>query len=84
MVDASVHKVEDLYSDFDRISVNRLLPADPGVVGQVCAEGLTVAAWVSMWEALATFLIQWRPYRRDIRLYRRIAGAEVSFRQCPA
>jgi hypothetical protein len=66
------------------ISVNRLLPSDPGVVGQVFAEGLTVAAWVSLWEALATFLIQWKPRRREMRLYRRIADAEVTFRQYPA
>lgn len=47
------------------------------VVGSVFAEGLTVAAWVSLWEALATFLIQWMPHKKRIRLFERIAESEV-------
>ena len=49
------------------------------MVTQVLTEGLTVAAWVSLWEALANFLINWAPHRRLIGLYRRIAGAPVTF-----
>lgn len=49
------------------------------VAAAVVAEGLTVAAWVSLWEALATFLIQWRPHRRNIELYERIADAKILF-----
>jgi hypothetical protein len=50
------------------------------LIGRVVAEGLTVAAWVSMWEALATFLIQWPPHRKELKLYERLAGAPVGFR----
>ncbi|MFH1217631.1 MAG: hypothetical protein V1706_14135 [Pseudomonadota bacterium] len=50
------------------------------VFNRVFAEGLTVAAWISLWEALATFLINWNPHRRLIKLYERIAGAKVLFR----
>jgi len=46
---------------------------------RILSEGLTVAAWVSLWEALATFLINWAPHHRQIGLYRRIAGAPVTF-----
>ena len=46
---------------------------------RLIAEGLTVAVWVSLWEALATFLIKWIPYRKKISLYKRIANAEVMF-----
>jgi hypothetical protein len=51
------------------------------VVGDVFAEGLTVAAWVSMWEALAVVLIEWLPRRKTVRRLERLASAEVQFRQ---
>jgi len=50
------------------------------VASQVFAEGLTVAAWVSLWEALATFLIHWTPHRRQIKTCERIATAPIEFR----
>jgi hypothetical protein len=45
----------------------------------VIAEGLTVAAWVSLWEALATFLIKWMPHKRKIALYKKIENANIDF-----
>jgi hypothetical protein len=60
--------------------LNRLIETSESVLGRVFAEGLTVAAWVSLWEALATFLINWTPHRRRIRLYERIGAAPVRFR----
>ena len=51
------------------------------VVGDVFAEGLTVAAWVSLWEALALVLLEWLPRRRNVRRFERLAAAEVQFRQ---
>jgi uncharacterized protein YcgL (UPF0745 family) len=45
----------------------------------VIAEGLTVAAWISLWEALATFLIKWRPYKKRIALYNKIENAKIEF-----
>lgn len=59
--------------------LNRQIEVHETVIGRVFAEGLTVAAWVSLWEALATFLINWAPHRRRIRLYERIAAAPVLF-----
>lgn len=61
--------------------MNRLIETSESVLSRVFAEGLTVAAWVSLWEALATFLINWTPHRRRIRLYERIAAAPVRFRR---
>lgn len=61
------------------LSVNRALGPSPSVGEKVLSEGLTVAAWVSLWESLAIFLIEWFPHRRSIRLYRRLATAEVVF-----
>lgn len=49
------------------------------VVSQLSAEGLTIAAWISLWEALATFLINWSPHRSKIKLFERISRAPVFF-----
>ena len=62
------------------VSVNQGLVESSGVMAHVFAEGLTVAAWVSLWEALATFLIQWAPVRNKIRLFKRLAEADVACR----
>jgi hypothetical protein len=61
------------------IWVNQKLMPDAAVWSKVVAEGLTVAAWVSLWEALATFLVNWTPYSRLIKMYDRIAKAQVKF-----
>jgi hypothetical protein len=55
--------------------------AEPSVIGDVFAQGLTVAAWVSLWEALAGFLLKWIPSRRTIRLYQMLATTPVIFRR---
>lgn len=62
------------------IRIHQGIAANTSVISRVFAEGLTVAAWVSLWEALATFLIHWTPHRRLIKLYERIANAAVLFR----
>jgi len=64
---------------FLSVWVNERLALQATVLTKVFAQGLTVAAWVSLWEALATFLIHWKPYRQQIKLYERIAGAPVLF-----
>jgi hypothetical protein len=65
---------------FISVWVNRSLGAERSVVANVFAEGLTVAAWVSLWEALAIFLIEWFPLRKRIGLYLRLAYARLIFR----
>lgn len=60
------------------ILVNQKNERWESVVGDIFAEGLTVAAWVSLWESLATFLIQWAPHKRKIELYERISRSEVT------
>lgn len=65
---------------FISVWVNQKLGSDRTVVADVFAEGLTVAAWVSLWEALATFLIKWFPYRANINLYQRLATIKSIFR----
>jgi len=69
---------------FASVWVNQALGAERSVVANVFAQGLTVAAWVSLWESLATFFIEWFPHHRNIRLYHRLADTELIFRPEPA
>lgn len=64
---------------FLSVWVNEQMAENGTVINKVFAEGLTVAAWVSLWEALATFLVNWIPYSRKTKMYERIADAPVQF-----
>ncbi len=43
-------------------------------------EGLTVAAWVSLWSSFAILIFEFTGTIADIRIDRRIAGREVIFK----
>nr|WP_320115774.1 hypothetical protein [uncultured Desulfuromonas sp.] len=66
---------------FLAVFLNQWLGEERSVVANVFAEGLTVAAWVSLWEALAVFLIEWLPHRKTIALYQSISSTSVTFSQ---
>jgi len=55
------------------------LPTANRVVLNVIAEGVNIAGWIAMWEALATFLVDWFPHRRKLRLYQGLATAPLRF-----
>jgi len=59
------------------------LDPEPLAWGRVLAEGVTIAAWVSIWESLSLLMFNWRPARQKIRLNARIAEAEVRFQNHP-
>ncbi|WP_345970716.1 hypothetical protein WCX72_02580 [Sulfurimonas sp. HSL1-6] len=65
---------------FLAVWVRQWIGESPSVVGEVFAEGLTVAAWVSLWEGVALVLLEWRPHRTRVRRYERLEAAEVQFR----
>jgi len=65
---------------FASVWLNRLLEVERSMTANVFAEGLIVAAWVLLWEALAIFLIEWFPHRKNVVLYRRLAHAGLIFR----
>lgn len=44
---------------------------------------LFLSVWVSLWEALASFIVNWTPYKRQINLYERISKAPVLFESVP-
>jgi hypothetical protein len=64
---------------FLSVSVNQWLGAERSVVANIFAEGLTVAAWISLWESLAVFLIEWLPHRETIALYQALSSTSVNF-----
>lgn len=65
---------------FASMWLNQILGPERSMTANVLAEGLTVAAWVSLWEALAIFLIGWFPHRKNVVLYRRMAHTRPVFR----
>jgi hypothetical protein len=65
------------------IAATRRFSSSEGVLAEVFAQGLTVAAWVSLWEAIANLFIEWFPHRQDIKQYGRVTNAPVIFRRHP-
>jgi len=65
---------------FAAVSLNRLLGPERSVTANVFAEGLTIAAWVSLWNSIAIFLLEWFPHRKNFLLYRHLAHAQLVFR----
>jgi hypothetical protein len=63
------------------IAVTRGFASNEGVLGEVFSQGLTVAAWVSLWEAIANLFIEWYPRRQEIKRYGRVTNATVMFRR---
>ena len=61
------------------IALNEKIAGTDAVVLDVFAQGLTVAAWLSLREALANFLINWTPYIRMRNNYDRIIHAQLLF-----
>jgi hypothetical protein len=63
------------------IEATRRLSAQEGVLAEVFSQGLTVAAWVSLWEAIANLFLEWGPHRTNISIFEKIKSAPVTFRQ---
>ena len=62
---------------FLSVSLHQAIGESPGVMAGVVAEGLTIAAWVAIWEALALLLVELFPCLKNIRLFQRISSAPV-------
>mgnify|MGYP001812370905 FL=1 len=41
------------------------------------AGSIIILGWVVNWRSVEIFLYEWRPIRRDARLFRRLAAAEI-------
>lgn len=62
------------------ILASRRLASSQGVIEEVFARGLTIAAWVSLWEAIVKIFLELPPYRQNIRLFDRIIEGRIIFR----
>jgi hypothetical protein len=65
------------------IYLNRTFDLDDAVVKGVMAEGLVIAAWVSVWEGLAGLLMNLPPLIYTRRVYSLLALADLQFRTAP-
>lgn len=65
------------------ILATRRLSSHEGVIGEVFAQGLTIAAWISLWEAIVYIFLELRPRKDSISQYNRIVNAPVVFRHLP-
>jgi len=65
------------------IAATRRFSSGEGVLAEVFAQGLTVAAWVSLWEAIANLFIGWYPRRQNIKRFCRVVDTTVIFRHLP-
>jgi hypothetical protein len=54
-----------------------LLTLGSGPIEAVLAEGLLIAGWVALWRPIEIYLYDWWPWRRRLRVYRRLAEIEV-------
>ena len=57
--------------------MKRYLPM--GNLMSVMVEGLTVFAWVALWRPGELLLYDWYPFKRDVRLYRKLEKSEIHF-----
>ncbi|MCD4758601.1 MAG: hypothetical protein K8R39_10035 [Arcobacteraceae bacterium] len=46
---------------------------------KILSEGMLVAGWVSLWEALATLLIKWLPLTKKLKTFTRVFNCDVEF-----
>ena len=50
-----------------------------GMITRILSEGLMIAGWVSMWEALATILIKWLPLNKKFKLFKKLINTKLEF-----
>ena len=66
---------------FLSVLLNQNVTVGSAVITHVLAEGLTVAAWVALWQAIANLLIDWWPEWKQTRLYENISNTRIEFKE---
>jgi uncharacterized membrane protein len=61
------------------ITLSILLEVNQQLTYRIISEGLMIAGWVSMWEAMATILIKWLPLSKKLKLFKRIVNSKIEF-----
>jgi hypothetical protein len=68
---------------FAVVLIKRSLQEDGAIVPSVVLEGLTIISWLSLWEAVALLLVEGPPSLETLRIYRRLAEADLVYRPHP-
>jgi len=66
---------------FLSIWISQNIASRASIMFKIAIEGLTVAAWVALWNAIATFLINFAPRREQMKRYERISKSEIFFHE---
>lgn len=61
------------------ITLSILLESKEQLTYRIISEGLMVAGWVSMWEAMATILIKWLPLSKKLKIFKKIVNSKIEF-----
>ena len=61
------------------VAISIVIDRETNIIWEILSEGVMVAGWVSLWEAMATFLIKWFPKRKKHKLFNKISLAKVEF-----
>ncbi len=48
------------------------------VFGEILRNSLLIIGWVAMWQPVSAFLYEWRPYRRKLKIFKKICGMKIS------
>ncbi|ANT65713.1 hypothetical protein [Prosthecochloris sp. CIB 2401] len=59
------------------IQLRFLLSPEPSLLATLFYEGLTIVAWIAVWESVAGFFTGWFPAYSRMRIYSRLSGSEV-------
>jgi hypothetical protein len=61
------------------ITLSILLEVNQQLTYRIISEGLMIAGWVSMWEAMATILVKWLPLSKKLKLFKKIVNSKIEF-----
>lgn len=54
-----------------------IIPTQEKFILKIFIEGITVGAWVCLWEAMAIILINWLPLRKRLKILKKISNATI-------
>lgn len=63
--------------------LKNLILVSNNIFFNILAEGLTITGWVAMWKPISLFLYDWRPIARDLKMYEKLASAEILIKYKP-
>ncbi|AXX84448.1 hypothetical protein CRU86_01040 [Aliarcobacter skirrowii] len=59
------------------IAISLIIPAQEKFILKILTEGVTVGAWVCLWEAMAIILVNWLPLKKRLKILKKISNAKI-------